>query len=126
MSAATPDPLRTLELTVKGMDCTECVQHVQRALASLPGVEQAQVFLASEKAVVRYDPTLVDLPAFAQAVLAAGYLLPRNDPQTETSSPSRRPGSVMRPLLPLFALVFGMVLLARRPRVGSAGEDAAS
>ncbi len=77
MSSSTPsESLRVLELPVRGMDCTECTEAVQHALCSLPGVEKAEVFLASEKAVVRYDPSQVDMSAFRKAVETAGYSLP--------------------------------------------------
>ena len=62
---ATPDALRTLEIPVRGMDCTECTQHVQHALCALPGVQDAEVFLSSEKAVVHYDPAQVDRGPYA-------------------------------------------------------------
>src|SRR5258708_19604691 len=70
-----PLQLRTSEFKVSGMDCTECTQHVQHALTGVTGVEDAQVFLASEKAIVRYDPALVALPALRRAVEAAGHPL---------------------------------------------------
>ncbi len=111
MSNATPDVLRTLELPVKGMDCTECTQHVQHALCALPGVIDAQVYLSSEKAVVRYDPAQVDLPAFQQAVERAGYSVVSEEAAIEDTTVSPSLGSVTRPILTLFALVFGVVLL---------------
>src|SRR5947209_492417 len=75
MSAVTPDGLRTLELPVRGMDCAECTHHVEQALTKLPGVAEAQVYLSSEKAVVRYDPAQTDLSTFRKAVEGAGYTL---------------------------------------------------
>ncbi|MGH2523187.1 MAG: heavy-metal-associated domain-containing protein, partial [Anaerolineales bacterium] len=64
---------RLLEVPIRGMDCAECTQHVQRAIAALPGVESVDVFLASEKAVVRLDPAQVDVRAIQKAVEKAGY-----------------------------------------------------
>ena len=55
------------------MDCMECSQHVQQALAAVPGVESVEVLLSSEKAVLRLDPTQVPMEALHQAVEAAGY-----------------------------------------------------
>lgn len=75
MSAAMPNELQTLELPVQGMDCAECTTHVQHALVSLPGVAQAQVYLTSEKAVVRYDPASASLSTFRKAIEGAGYRL---------------------------------------------------
>ncbi|EFH86106.1 heavy metal translocating P-type ATPase [Ktedonobacter racemifer] len=104
-------PLRTVEMKIAGMDCTECTQHVQHALATLPGVASAQVYLSSEKAVIQYDPTQVTLPAFHQAVEAAGYSIVSEGAVQEGTSASPTLGSFTRPILTLFALVFGVVLL---------------
>lgn len=116
MSSATPDARRTVELPIVGMDCAECTQHVQHALCSLPGVEEATVYLASEKAVVRFDPARVSLPAFCRAVEAAGYAVSSSiavegtGGGKEVALPTRLQ-SFTRPVLTLFALVFGAVLL---------------
>ena len=39
-----------LELQIVGMTCASCVGRVERALAKVPGVEQVNVNLASERA----------------------------------------------------------------------------
>ena len=41
------DKVQTLEVPIKGMDCAECAQHVQRAIAKLPGVESVNILLAA-------------------------------------------------------------------------------
>lgn len=98
--------LKTLEIPIGGMDCTECTQHVRQAIASLPGVEEVNVFLTSEKAVVQLDPALVDLPLIHKAVENAGYSVP-----TPAISPTAQPlVDFTRPVLALFGLVFGAVL----------------
>jgi Cu+-exporting ATPase len=100
--------LQTLEVPVKGMDCAECTQHVQHAIAALPGVESANVFLSSEKAVVRLDPARLDLTAIRKAVEGAGYSVP------ETATPAQLPtpvlGDFTRRVVTLLAVVFGAVL----------------
>src|SRR5947209_3180343 len=68
--------LQTLEIPVAGMDCTACTQHVQQAIAKLPGVESVNVLLSSEKAIIRLDPTQVQLSMIQQAVEGAGYTVP--------------------------------------------------
>ena len=62
--------LTTIEVPIKGMDCAECIQNVQHTIKALPDVESFNVFLASEKAAIRLDPSLVDLPATCEAELA--------------------------------------------------------
>ena len=64
-----------LTLPVRGMHCAACVGKVERALGTVPGVEQAHVNLASEQATVVVDPVRADLPALQAAVAAAGYEL---------------------------------------------------
>src|SRR5262245_9221864 len=77
MSSSThSEALRVMELPIRGMDCMECSQHVQHALCALPGVQKAEVFLSSEKAVVRFDPLQVGMGAFRKAVEDAGYAIP--------------------------------------------------
>jgi len=99
--------LQTVEIPVKGMDCAECTQHVQRAIAELPGVEAAEVFLASEKASIRLDPALVDLRTIRRAVEAAGYSVP----EAESPAPGASAmGGFSRRVAILLAVVFGAVL----------------
>ena len=69
MSVAT----KTIELSVKGMDCADCALHVQRAVSALPGVTRAQVFLMTEKGVVEFDPARADEQKIIRAVESAGY-----------------------------------------------------
>ncbi len=97
----------TLEVPITGMDCAECTQHVRRAIARLPGVESVNVFLSSEKAVIRLDPALVDMPVIRQAVAGAGnYSVPE-----DAAPPAAAPlGGFTRRVLTLIALVFGAVL----------------
>lgn len=102
-------PIQTIEIPVKGMDCAECTMHVQHALAQLPGVEKVDVFLASEKAVLKADPTRVTLAVIRKAVADAGYSVP--DVADHPAVPAANPiQSFTRPVLTLFGIVFGAVL----------------
>jgi Cu+-exporting ATPase len=57
------------------MHCAACVGRVERALASVPGVDKAVVNLATEQASLAFDPARADFPALQAAVAAAGYEL---------------------------------------------------
>jgi copper ion binding protein len=46
-------PSSTIELSVEGMTCASCVGNVERALEAVPGVADATVNLATERAQVR-------------------------------------------------------------------------
>jgi len=64
---------KTIELSVKGMDCADCATHVEHAVSALPGVSRAQVFLMAEKGIVEFDPARVDERKIIRAVESAGY-----------------------------------------------------
>ncbi|MCL4561683.1 MAG: cadmium-translocating P-type ATPase [Chloroflexi bacterium] len=104
--------LQTLEIPVKGMDCAECVLHVEHALAGLPGVDSVQVYLTSEKAVLKADPAQITLPAIRKAVEGAGYSVP--DAPDLSQPPKGNAVATLadftRPVLTLFGVVFGAVL----------------
>ena len=68
------------DLAVTGMSCAGCVANVERALASLPGVERAIVNLATEKATIVLDPAVAALPQLVEAVRRAGYGLVHPEP----------------------------------------------
>src|SRR6266566_4655997 len=100
-----------LEIPVRGMDCAECSMHVQHALAALPGVDDVHVLLSSEKAVLQIDPALVDLATIRKAVEGAGYTVPDHAPSIEAQPTSKPLATFTRPILTLFSIVFGAVLL---------------
>jgi len=58
---------------ITGMTCTTCARTVQKGLSQTPGVKQADVNFASEKASVEYDPTKVNLAKIKNAVSELGY-----------------------------------------------------
>jgi Cu+-exporting ATPase len=58
---------------VQGMTCAACVGRVERTLKKQAGVEDATVNLATEQAVVTFDPAAVDVAAMKAAVHDAGY-----------------------------------------------------
>ncbi len=61
------------ELPITGMTCANCAAAVERALKRVPGVLDAVVNLASERARVTYLPGAASVAAMVQAVEAAGY-----------------------------------------------------
>ena len=99
--------LYTLEVPIQGMDCADCTRHVREAIETLPGVQSVDVFLATEKAVVRLDPNSVDLPAIRKAVEGAGYTVPAEEDEQASSSTTPE---FSRSILIFLGLVFGVVL----------------
>jgi Cu+-exporting ATPase len=74
---ATPsDPsLARLDLAIEGMTCASCSLRVERALKKVPGVQQADVNLATESARVQVplDQAQALAPVLRRAVREAGY-----------------------------------------------------
>ena len=60
-------------LKVGGMVCATCVETIEKALSSLPGVIQARVNLATEKAYVTYNSSVTSLDDMKAAIDDAGY-----------------------------------------------------
>ncbi len=64
---------RMTAIPVLGMTCASCVRTVEQALNSVPGVSEASVNLATERATVSYDPSVTTLSQLVSAVRDAGY-----------------------------------------------------
>ena len=64
-----------ISLPIEGMTCASCVGRVERALKAIPGVSDAVVNLATEKASITANPAL-DRAILVKAVEEAGYAVP--------------------------------------------------
>src|SRR5579859_1220196 len=58
---------------LEGMTCASCAMRIEKGLKKVPGVLDAQVNLATEKATVRYNPVQTGLEQMVQKVEAVGY-----------------------------------------------------
>lgn len=74
-------------LQISGMHCASCALLIERELRKTPGVREAQVSFASEKAWVVFDPNAVSVPDLVQVVKGAGY---GASPGEEAGTPSSR------------------------------------
>ncbi|WP_028732221.1 heavy metal translocating P-type ATPase [Rhizobium leguminosarum] len=109
--------IETLEMLVVGMTCASCVSRVERALKVVPGVVDASVNLATEKATIRFAAGTVSLRALEDAVRAAGYE-PKSESRPEKAAAADRRDVELRSLarrlgvsailtLPLFLIEMG-------------------
>lgn len=64
---------KTCAFRIGGMMCASCEAAVKRALLELPGVIEADVSLAEEKAKASYDPEVTSEEHMIEAVRKAGY-----------------------------------------------------
>ncbi len=67
--------LETRKTIVKigGMTCASCAQTIENALKKTEGIMEANVNLATEKAVVVYDPQTIEYEAVKKVIEATGY-----------------------------------------------------
>jgi len=64
---------QAISLPVTGMSCVACARTIQRTLEAVPGVSAAGVNFATNRATVRFDPSLVTVDSLAEAVRSVGY-----------------------------------------------------
>lgn len=65
--------IRHLLLPIVGMTCANCAMTIERNLKRMPGVAEAAVNFASERATVSYDPEKVKLEDLVALIRDLGY-----------------------------------------------------
>jgi Cu+-exporting ATPase len=111
-------PEETTELAIEGMTCASCVGRVEKVLKAAPGVVDASVNLATEKATVRHLASVTTPASLEEAVRNVGYEARRigDEPATdrEREGREREYSALKRSLalaailtLPVFALEMG-------------------
>jgi len=65
--------MKRTAIKIGGMHCAGCVNSIQKYVSDLPGVKKCEVNLASQKAVLEYDPSSVNLTIIEKAIEEAGY-----------------------------------------------------
>jgi Cu+-exporting ATPase len=69
-----PSPgAKQLHLSIQGMTCTSCAHTIEKGLASLKGVNKAQVNFANERASVVYSPKDVNPNIMIKEIEKLGY-----------------------------------------------------
>ena len=68
-----PEPRSTVVLKISGMTCASCAQTIEKKLKETKGVLDATVNLATDRAVVTYDPRVASVDTLAKAIEAVGY-----------------------------------------------------
>ncbi|MBX5451844.1 MAG: heavy metal translocating P-type ATPase, partial [Thermogemmatispora sp.] len=68
-----PERIAAVTLALEGMSCASCARRIERGLQRLPGVKEASVNFATEKATVLYDPGQVSPALMVEKVEQLGY-----------------------------------------------------
>jgi len=70
-----PQATKQLSGTIRGMHCAGCSSRLEKALAALPGVQQAAVNLADESLRLEWSPATISLADITQKVKDLGFEL---------------------------------------------------
>jgi len=62
-----------IDLPITGMTCAACANRIERTLAKQPGVKEASVNFATERATVSFDPQATNIDSLVETVRGAGY-----------------------------------------------------
>ena len=101
---------KEVTIPVGGMTCAACVGAVERSVRKLQGVESVSVNLATEKALVSYDPGSLRISEIKAAITKAGYTpLSLDSPAAEDEHQAAKDREV-RSLWTRFAVSAGFAL----------------
>ena len=64
---------KRIVLDIGGMSCVTCAQTIEKRLPKLKGIIYATINFAAEKAIIDYDPDVVDQKAIEDAIVEVGY-----------------------------------------------------
>jgi Cu+-exporting ATPase len=73
MTATSTTHSERVDLPVTGMTCAACAARIERSLSKAEGVEEASVNLATERAMVRFDPSITQVDRIIDTIRSAGY-----------------------------------------------------
>jgi Cu2+-exporting ATPase len=93
-------PHREIQLLVEGIHCAACVWLIEKALQSLPGIEEARVNLTGRRLRVAWDNDQIALSAILRRLGEIGYAAVPFEPGAASGSLQRRQRAL------LYRLVF--------------------
>ena len=117
----TADTPLTTEIPIGGMTCAACAARIGRGLTGLEGVEEANVNYATARAVVSYDPDLVDRAAFRATIEKLGYAVADDDPDDDAAD--RELAQLTRRLVTSVVLTVPIVAISMVPALGFSGWE---
>ncbi len=64
---------REVSLMIDGIHCAACIWLIEKGLSQHPGIQDVQVSLGTQRALLRWDSTRTHLSALARAIAELGY-----------------------------------------------------
>src|SRR5215213_1651918 len=109
--------VRETTFGVSGLTCASCVRRVERALTKVPGVLEANVNLANERATVEYLAGEVEPRELEKAVEGAGYGVIREDERSTVEDSHERDYRKLRTDFILAAALTAVILVGSLPHM---------
>lgn len=81
---------REIVLDVEGMTCASCSAAIERNLKKQMGVDQIQVNLATNTALLKYDPSLIKLSELEKVVSKIGYSIKEQEKNRDITEEERK------------------------------------
>jgi len=75
------------DFNVTGMSCSSCANSIEKGVGKMPGVEAASVNYATEKLVIEYDESKVNIEEINNTVTKLGYKMEVKDKNNEIIIP---------------------------------------
>jgi len=109
--------IRETSFGVTGMSCASCVGRVEKALGKVPGVMDASVNLATEKARVEYLAGGAEIRDFEKAIEGAGYGVVRDQEEVSTEDAHEQEYEKLRNRLLVAAALTALILIGSLPHM---------
>ena len=81
--------MKTITIKISGMHCAACSNGVERSLKKVPGVDRAEVNLATQSALVRYDENQATIEQLEEAVTRMSFGVVHDAPGEESTAEQR-------------------------------------
>ena len=73
--------LEEAQIEIRGVDCQNCAQTIEKTIAGLEGVEEADVNVLTGNMNIRFDPSIISSYKISDTVKSLGYSVGENDKQ---------------------------------------------
>jgi len=107
---------KNAELKISGMSCASCAARIEKRLLSMEGINSANVNLATNKAVIDYDPSTADLNNMIRNISELGFSAdvdfskPEESSLLENNEALELRKFLIASIILSFPLILGMIL----------------
>lgn len=104
---------KEITISIGGMTCAACSQRIEKVTGKLNGVLSSSVNFATEKATIKYDPSVVRISQIKEVIKNAGYTPLESQSAKSIDQDKLRKEKEIRTLWRKFAVsaIFGIPLL---------------